>query len=439
MNAGTVLERMAASHQAQAGRFAAGAPWARRRTRALARLLERGLPGRRDENWRYLDHAAIAAHSFAPAPGAHVDPARLAPLLLPLPGAMRLTLVDGEFAPGLSTSGSDGVRIDDLAVLLAGDSASELESLREPADDVDDRFALLAEAFAPGGARIRVAAGAVPAQTLYLLHVDSAAAAGMSHARLVIEVAAGATLTLVEHFVSLGQAPALSNLAADLRLGDGATLRHVRLHAQTAPVAHLETWNAELQAGSRYEQLLLVLGGQLVRSGLRLILSGREAEARLAGLFMVDGDCQADLYTRIEHAAPMTRVAQNCRGIAAGRGQGAFNGRIIVQPSARGADAAQSSRNLLLSPQAVINARPQLEILTDDVQCRHGATTGTLDPNQFFYLLSRGIAPDAARALLTRAFCEDILAALPVPGLRAPVEELVVGRLPDRDLIRRLA
>ena len=95
--------------------------------------------------------------------------------------------------------------------------------------------------------------------------------------------------------------------------------------------------------------------------------------------------------------------------------------------------------HLLLSPQAVINARPQLEILTDDVQCRHGATTGTLDPNQFFYLLSRGIAPDAARALLTRAFCEDILAALPVPGLRAPVEELVVGRLPDRDLIRRLA
>lgn len=435
MNA-SVLERIAASQPAQAGRFAAGAPWARRRGRALARLLERGLPGRRDENWRYLDHVAIAARNFAPVPAARVAPQQLAALLLPLPGAMRVTLVNGALAAEQQPGAFDGVRVEDLAALLADESGAALAGLREPADDADDRFALLAEACGSGGAKLHVAAGAAPAQPLYLLHVDTADAPGTSHTRLVIDLAPHSTLTLVEHFVSLGAAPTLANLAAEFRLGEGATLHHLRLHTQAAPLAQIETWTGTLATGARYEQQLLILGGQLVRSGLRLALAGAGAEARLAGLFMLDGERQADVYTRIEHEAPQTRVAQNFRGIATDRGQGAFSGRIVVQPAARGADAAQSSRNLLLSPQAAINSRPQLEILCDDVQCRHGATTGTLDPNQFFYLLSRGLAPDAARALLTRAFCADVIAAVAVPALRGCIEDLVVAHLPDRDLIR---
>lgn len=435
MNADTALERIAASHRAQVGRLAGGPAWAERRARALARFLERGLPGRRDESWRYVDHAGIAGRSFATALPSASDPARLAGRLLPLPEATRVTLLDGQLA-GAAKILADGLRVDDLAAELASEPVAALNRLRQPGDDVDDRFALLAEAFAPGGAHIRVAAGAAPAQPLYLLHADSATAAGARHTRLLIELEAGATLTLVEHFVSLGNAPTLNNLAAELQLGEGATLRHVRLHEQGAQAAQVETWTVTQAAGSRYEQQLLVLGGQLVRSGLTLSLAGRAAEARLSGLFMVDGERQADLYTRLEHHAPQTRIVQNYRGIAADRGQGAFSGRIIVHPAARGADAAQSSRNLLLSPLAVINARPQLEILCDDVQCRHGATTGTLDPNQLFYLLSRGLAPEAARGLLTFAFCEDVIVALPLPELRPAVEELIVGRLPDRDLIR---
>ncbi|HLG52895.1 MAG TPA: SufD family Fe-S cluster assembly protein, partial [Steroidobacteraceae bacterium] len=158
----------------------------------------------------------------------------------------------------------------------------------------------------------------------------------------------------------------------------------------------------------------------------------------LAGLFMVDGERQVDLYTRVEHHGAMTRTSQDFRGIAADRGRGAFNGRVIVHASARGADAGQTSRNLLLTPLAEINTRPQLEIHTDDVQCRHGATTGTLDPAQVFYLQSRGLDPATARGLLTYAFCADVIAELPLPELRDYVGELVVGRLPDRDMIRSL-
>ena len=175
-------------------------------------------------------------------------------------------------------------------------------------------------------------------------------------------------------------------------------------------------------------QHLLALGGRLVRSNLRLALEGRAAACRLDGLFLADGDRQVDLHTQVSHVGLATETVQDYRGIAAGRGRGGFNGKIVVQSSARGANASQSSRNLLLTPLAEINARPQLEIEVDEVQCRHGATTGTLDPEQLFYLVSRGLDPAAARALLTFAFCLDVTGRLPIASVRAAAETLVFGR-----------
>lgn len=437
MNAATVMQRIAASHASLAPRLAGGPAWTRRRGLALAKLLDRGLPDRRDENWKYLDHAQIADRSFEPAQRVAITPGQLEPFLLPLTAARRIVLVDGCFEPELSDAAhGDGVAVDDLAALLAADPAAAMRLLREPGDDADDRYALLADAFVGGGIVLCVGAGAAPAQSLYLVHAGSDAAPAASHARVVIDVGAGARLRLVEHFVGLGDAPVFGNLAAELRIGAGAAVEHVRIHQHGAQAALVETWAVELQQDGRYDQHLFALGGRLLRSNLRLSLAGRAAESRLAGLFMVDGERQVDLYTHIEHHGAATRTIQNFRGIGSGRGRGAFNGRIVVRPSARGADASQTSRNLLLTPLAEINARPQLEIQTDDVQCRHGATTGSLDPAQLFYLLSRGIDPAIARGLLTFAFCEDIVAGVPLRELRGPIEELVVGRLPDRDVIR---
>lgn len=437
MNAESVMQRIAASHAGEAARMTGGAAWARRREQALARILERGLPDRRDENWKYLDHAKIAGRAFDILPQGGVDARQLAPWLLPLPEARRFVLVDGRFEPALSDADAGaGITVEDLATILAADPGRAMRLLREPGDDADDRYALLADAFSAGGLVLGVGAGALPAQPLYLVHVASGSQSGASHARIVIDVGAGASVRLVEHFIALGDAPALSNLAAELRIGANATVEHLRLHQAGAQSAQLETWVVEQQADSRYSQHLFALGGRLLRSNLDLALSGERAECRLAGLFMVDGERQADLYTHIAHHGRATRTIQNYRGIALERGRGALNGRIVVHPAARGADASQSSRNLLLTPLAEINSRPQLEIRTDDVKCRHGATIGTLDPAQLFYLLARGLDPETARSLLTFAFCEDVIAGVPLPALRRSIEEMVVGRLPDRDVIR---
>lgn len=436
MNAPGPVPSIAAAHAGAAPRLAGGPAWANRRRRALERLLARGLPQRRDENWKYLDHARLAGYSLEPQPPAESAVPALPPLLA---GMHRLTLVDGRFEAALSDAADGGVQVLDLAALLAGDPAAALELLREPGDDADDRYALFAEAFTGAGAVIRVAAGAKPPRPLCLTHLARAAAPGAHHARLVVEIGPGAHLVLVERFATAGAARAFGNLAAELSLARDATLVHVRLHEHGPAAAQVETWVVRQAAGSRYEQHLFATGGALVRSNLRLALEGEAAECRLLGLFAADGERQVDVHTLVSHEGAGTRTEQEYRGIARDRGRGAFNGCIVVRPTARGADASQASRNLLLSPLAAIDARPQLEIHVDDVRCRHGATVGSLDPQQLFYLRSRGLDAASAAALLTFAFCAGQIGRLPLPELRPLIEARFAAALPDRALLTGLA
>ena len=429
--ASSPVERVALAHADLRGRLPGGPAWQARRDAALERLLRAGLPDRRSENWKYLDWPEVMAREFAPAAGPAAAPA--APGTgFELGGACRIVTVDGRYSPGLSDRAlPDGVAVEDLGAALERDPALA-GRLRVPGDDADDRFALLAEAFTDAGVLIRIAAGAKVEAPLQLVHLGSAAS---SHARIVIEAGDASRASVVEQFLG-GAEGGLANLAVEIAVGAGARLEHVRLHEQQAAAVHVETLAVVQERDSRYRQQVFVLGGRVVRSGLRLRLAGAGAETEVEGLFMVDGQRQADLYTLIEHLAPHTRTVENFRGVASDRGRGAFNGRIVVHEGAAKADSRQSNRNLILTPLAEINSRPQLEILTDDVKCSHGSTVGSLDPQQLFYLLSRGLDPATARGLLTFAFCEDVVARIPWPGLRRHVEELVVGRLPDRDIIR---
>jgi len=431
------LERIAAAHARLAPQFAGGPAWARRREAALRTLVARGLPDRRDENWKYLDHARIGEYAFDSAPAAQLDRAAFAARVLAVAGAHCVVLVDGRYDAQLSATGTPaGLEVVDLAALIERDPQAANAILRTPGDLADDRFALLADAFAAGGVLIRVAAGRELAAPVYLVHVATAGAPAVHQTRVVVDVGAGGRCTLLEHFVVIGEATVLGNLAAELALGEGAAINHLRLHEHGPEAAQVETWVVRAAARSRYEQHLLALGGRLLRSNLDLVLDGAHAACRLDGLFLADGERQVDLLTQVTHRGAATETVQEYRGIATARGRGAFNGRVTVEASARGSNASQSSRNLLLSPLAEINARPQLEINVDDVQCRHGATIGTLDDDHLFYLRSRGLDEAAARTLLTFAFCRDLIGRVPLAPVRDAAEALVAGALPDRGLIR---
>jgi Fe-S cluster assembly protein SufD len=346
-------------------------------------------------------------------------------------------LVDGKYAAPLSAAAFPvGLEVLDIAALIERDPEAAISLLRAPGDDADDRFALLADAFAAGGVLIRLAPGCELAEPVYLTHVATAAAPAVHQARVVVDAGAGSRFTLFEHFVALGEAAVLGNLAAEVGLGERSTITHVRLHEHGPSAAQVETWVVRAAARSRYDQHLLALGGRLLRSNLELVLASGRAACHLDGLFLADGERQVDLMTQVTHRGAATETVQEYRGIAAARGRGGFNGLITVEAAARGANASQTSRNLLLSPLAEINARPQLEIHTDDVQCRHGATTGTLDDAHLFYLRSRGLDEATARALLTFAFCRDVIGRVPLSPVREAAEAMVAGVLPDRDLIQ---
>jgi Fe-S cluster assembly protein SufD len=437
MNASGPIERIAEAHARLAPRLGGGPAWARRRDAALGRLVSQGLPDRRDENWKYLDHARIGEYAFDAEPLARPDPEAFAARVLDVAGAHRVVLVDGRYDAQLSTAGAQaGLEVIDLAALIDREPQAAISLLRAPGDQADDRYALLADAFAAGGVLLRVAAARELAAPVYLVHVATAGTPAVHQSRVVVEVGAGARCTLLEHFVTLGEATVLGNLAAELSLGEAAAISHQRLHQHGPAAAQVETWVVRTAARSRYEQHLLALGGRLLRSNLDLALDGAHAACRLDGLFLADGERQVDLLTQVTHRGEATETVQEYRGIALARGRGAFNGRVRVEASARGSNASQSSRNLLLSPLAEINARPQLEINIDDVQCRHGATTGTLDDSQLFYLRSRGLDEAAARALLIFAFSRDVIGRVPLAPVRDAAEALVAGALPDRELIR---
>jgi Fe-S cluster assembly protein SufD len=371
------------------------------------------LPDRRDENWKYLDHARIGEYALEAAPALGSAAPDLSGRLLPLPDARRIVLVDGRLAPSLSNDNpAAGLEVIDIAELLEREPQKALSMLRAPGHDADDRYALLADAFAAGGVLVRVAPGRELAQPVYLVHLATAARPALHQSRVVVEAGKGARFALVEHFVAGGDAAALGNLAAEISLDEGSELTHLRLHQHAATAAQIETWVVRAAARSRYRQHLLALGGRLLRSNLRVALEGAGAACQLDGLFLADGERQVDLVTQVAHLGEATQTAQECRGIAAGR---------------------------LLSPLAEINARPQLEIGVDEVECRHGATTGTLDADHLFYLRSRGLDEASARALLTFAFCRDLVARIPLEEVRAAAEALVAGALPDRDLIEGLA
>lgn len=432
-NPETTLDSLARAHADASMQLPGGADWHRRRAGALERLLRHGLPDRRDENWRYLDWSEMGRRSAVPASPTAPPATPAAGMLADVPPGRTVLVLDGRCVIPQPVS-LPGVSVQGLADALERDPGLLSDALRVPGDDADDRYALLAEAFTDDGVVIRIDDEARVGEFLYLVHANSGRAP--STTRVFIDAGRHSRLQLVEHFLGTEGEASLANLACEIRLADGAQVEHLRLHQQQASAAQVETLKLTQARDSQYRQQLFMLGARLLRSNLHARLEGQAAACELSGLFMVDGSRQADLYTLIEHVAGHTRSRELVRGVATDRGRGSFNGRILVGPGATKADSSQSSRNLLLSPLAEIDARPQLEILTDDVKCSHGATTGSLDPNQLFYLLSRGIDPETARGLLTFAFCEDVVSQVTGPSLRRHIEELVVGRLPDRDIIR---
>jgi Fe-S cluster assembly protein SufD len=396
-------ESLVAAFEAFRGSAAfAGAPQSR--DWAFRRFLESGFPTTRDEEWKFTSVAPIASMAFVRAEPAHPTARDLAPLAWH--DGPTVVLVNGVVAPALSS-------LDKLpaGLTVTTNSASDGNASM-------GAFADLNAAFFEHRVVVTVAAKAVVREPLHVLWVSMPGAQPSIVApRVALVVGEAADCTVVEDYATIGDGTMLTTAVTDVIVSPAAIVRHVKIQRESASAFHLATMYAQLGRASRLTSHALTFGGRIARNDIRAYLAGEGAECTLNGLYVAGAHALVDTHTTIEHRAPHCPSHEVYKGILGGHARAVFNGKIIVDQIAQKTDAKQTNKALLLSDDAQVNTKPQLEIFADDVKCTHGAAIGQLDDEALFYLRAHGIAERAARHMLIEAFAGEVLdgiAALPV-------------------------
>ena len=393
------------------------------RRAVLDEALRDGLPGPRAEAWKYTSLRQLERRSFQPVDAL---PA-LDPMLLADIPAPRAVFVNGRYSVALSltTDLPDGVSLQLLSEALTegGDAARFLQRRFERNDEV---FARLNAALATEGVLLRAEPEVHSDQPLHLVFIGTGYDADRAwHLRNLIELRAGARLTVVEHHIATDSHAHFINALSHVHLAQDARLTHARIEADSERATTLLRTDAVLARDAEYRRVDLELGGALSRHELNVRLEGENARLVANGVLLAHGRRHVDTRLGIDHIGRDTACELAWRGLGADRGRVVFHGGILIREGADGTDAALSNKNLLLSANAEIDTQPVLEIHADEVKAAHGATVGQLDATAMFYLRSRGLPQAEAQQLLTAAFCREPLSALEEPRLR----ELLVSRL----------
>lgn len=378
---------------------------------AAADMVRRnGLPGAREEAWRFTNLRLVEEANFS-APRTQAD---VQPLLARLPAikAPRLMFADGRYRADLSSPPPN---------LSVRTGAPAFDVLARP---FDEKLVALNTMLAEDGAEIAIAPG-TDAGTLVLISLGSGAQERpvAFHPRHALRLGSGAALTLIE--ISIGAGAYLNNPVLSVSVAEDATLVHLRLQDEAAAAFHLSTLYADVAARGTYDSFSLNLGGRLVRTEVHARLGGERAVAHLNAAQLLGGRQHADFTTVVRHDAPATLSRQTVKNVLTARARGVFQGKIEVARGAQKTDGYQMNQALLLSPDAEVDSKPQLEIYADDVKCSHGATVGELDAEQLFYLRSRGIAEADARTMLVRAFLAEALDPIAHEAGRAAMEAAI--------------
>ncbi|WP_430388366.1 Fe-S cluster assembly protein SufD [Dyella sp. 20L07] len=394
-----------------------------------------GLPDTRMEAWKYTALRALGQRRFAPGDvGAASRAVDASAFALPGIDGPTLVFVNGAFRADLSRVDAlpDGLTLLPLSQALQGDAEPLRFALSRHYREGGDVFARLNAALAGDGVVLRVAAGAKVATPVHLLFIGASAESDLAwHVRHVIELGEGAELSLIEHHASSGTQQHLGTQVTDIVLRKGARLQQVTLQNAAEGSTLVRHDTVQLDAQAQAALYVLELGGSLIRHDLHVTLAGDQSRLDTRGVFVTSGRQHVDTQMAIRHQALNTASESVWRGVADQRSRAVFRGAIVVAEGADGSDASLSSKNLLLSSQAEIDTKPELEIYADEVKAAHGATVGQLDERSLFYLRSRGIPLAEARSMLTAAFCRAVFESLPEEGLREHLYQQLMANLPS--------
>ncbi|HXS69763.1 MAG TPA: Fe-S cluster assembly protein SufD [Candidatus Polarisedimenticolia bacterium] len=408
------------------------------RENAIARFKNAGIPTLRDENWRFTNVAPLADFEFEPSERSDwrgVSKAALRNLpFAGIPGS-KLVFIDAIFTPELSClppASASGVKAMNLVAALTTQAGLVKKHLFEHADAGKNAFAALNGGYFQDGAFIHVAANSV-ADLIQLIFVSTKGDGETTHPRNLIVAERGSRLTVLENFVSLGEAAHLTNSVTEIVAGESAVVEHLKFQAENPNAFHIATLTAHCGRASNVTAHSFALGAKLSRTNIYANLAGEGVECVLNGLYLTRGSQLADHFMIVNHVAPRCASHEYFNGILSEESKGVFHGRIHVHPGAQKTDAKQTNKNLLLSERAAVDAKPQLEIYADDVKCTHGATIGQLNDEAVFYLRSRGVPLEKARRMLVHAFAGEIINRVRCSPVREELDRLVWRQLEEAE------
>jgi Fe-S cluster assembly protein SufD len=394
---------------------------------AFARFCETGFPTTHDEDWRFTNVSPIAKTPWL-LPAGIPNVSRDVIDAFHLPGAAcQLVFVNGRFARELSSiPDAKGIHVNGLADEIGTNPGALEPHLGRYLNTQRDAFAALNTAFLSDGGLVHIRRGVVLEAPIHLLFVSTSSDTPlMTHPRNLIIAEGQSQVAVVEDYVSLDDGTAFCNTATELVAGESAVVSHYMLEREHTETYNVSTLRIQQARSANIATHSILLGGGLVRNNVHPVLNGEGGECLINGLFIGNGKQHLDNYMLVEHVKPHSESRQFYNGILDGQAHGVFHGRIIVHKDAQKTDAKQTNRNLLLSDDAQIDTKPQLEIYADDVKCTHGATIGQIEENALFYLRSRGIDEASARKLLLLAFANECLDRMKEDSVRSYLENLI--------------
>ena len=402
------------------------------RRAALQTFETLGFPTIRHEEWKYSNVKAMIGEQYGFDEGTTLTADDLTPLQIPNLEGNILYFVNGNYRADLSQIISPATHLEIKSFAEAQQTDAETVGLHfsRYADFQDNAFTALNTAFAQEGVFIRIPDNKVVEEPVILRFITDTRRGNVAvQPRNLIVVGRNAEVKIAESYRTLGNGAGFTNVVTEVVMAAESRVEHYRIQNDSERTYHVGRTQVSQADNSHYYNATITLNGGFVRNDLNIVLNGQHCESFMYGLYMPNGKQHVDNHTLVDHAMPNCYSSELYKGILNDRGTGVFNGKIYVRPDAQKTNAYQSCKNVVLSPDASMNTKPQLEIYADDVKCSHGTTTGKMNEEALFYLQSRGIPKDAARTLLLYAFAEEVVSNIKIQPIRDYLEGIIREKL----------
>ena len=399
---------------------------------AISKFAELTFPTQKDEEWKYTNISSLQKHNFSPAVvKSNVSSETINKFLFDKMEHSLLVFVNGNFSSELSKliDIPKGVVIGSLAEALKNNNPIVKKHLGKYAENENYFFTTLSTAFTKDGAFIYVPDGKVVEDPIHIVFITKSGTDKLLiQPRNLFVAGNNSQVTIIEHYVSDEDSIYFTNAVTEIVADENAIVDHIKLQEESNKAFHIARMEVDQERSSNFSSHLISHGAEISRNDFNARFNDEGSECMLNGLFMIGDEQLFDAHTMIDHAKPHCNSHEHYKGILQDKSKGVFNGKVMVRQDAQKTNAFQQNNTILLSDDAVMNTKPQLEIFADDVKCSHGATIGKLNDEAKFYLKSRGIGEEAATAILIHAFASDVITSIKIPALRNYLEEIITKR-----------